>query len=282
MTSTNRWGIEISGGNLDIVIWQAELQAPFDPFVEKVEDERGDYLVLRSSVFDEATSIKEVYDKADELIRTLNVTFAEIADAEPVTGEGAIEFVADGPPVRHYRVKLETGHLRLRGAPVTLVLKDSEGNLIHRPPVASRAQQWHRAAVLEPEIGKALNYLEHKPGWGELYKAYEALRKLPNVGVPKDEIRRFTHTANTGNRHHPNPKQAPPNNPMELWEARAFITGWISAVIDEVLKKKPVRHREIGSFVRTPPRALNRIKKTQTIESLAQKRRVRKCLDLRA
>jgi hypothetical protein len=97
-----------------------------------------------------------------------------------------------------------------------------------------------RAAMLEPEIGSALRYLEGKPGWLELYKAYEAVRDVPNTSISKGEIKRFTQTANAGERHHPNQKTQPHKRPMELWEARAFITRWVSSAIDDVLAKNPM------------------------------------------
>ena len=97
-----------------------------------------------------------------------------------------------------------------------------------------------RAAALEPEIGSALRYLEGKPGWVELYKAYEAVHDMANGGISKGEIKRFTQTANAGERHHPNHKSKPHSRPMELWEARAFITQWVSSAIDDILAKNPM------------------------------------------
>ena len=65
-----------------------------------------------------------------------------------------------------------------------------------------------RAATLEPEIGSALRYLQGKPGWVELYKAFEAVKRMPNGGLNKSEIERFRQTANFG-RHHPNDTSCP-------------------------------------------------------------------------
>lgn len=45
------WGIELKGAGPDLTAWRILLRPPFDPFVEEIIDERGDYLVLLSSTF---------------------------------------------------------------------------------------------------------------------------------------------------------------------------------------------------------------------------------------
>jgi hypothetical protein len=162
------------------------------------------------------------------------------ADTDPVTNGSVIEFVTDGSPRKHHFVEVQGTTIRVRGGIATLTVTDAQGNVIEPPQAPSRAQQWMRAAALEPEIGSALRYLEGKPGWFELYKAYEAVRNLPNGGISKSEITRFTQTANAGERHHPNDKTKPHKRPMELWEARAFITRWVSSAIDDILAKNPL------------------------------------------
>jgi len=128
--------------------------------------------------------------------------------------------------------------MRLRVGVAELTVKDAQGNVIE-PPAPSRAQLWMRAAALEPEIGSALRYLQDKPSWFELYKAYEAIKTMPNGGISDSEITRFKQTANAGERHHPNEKIKPHKRPMELWEARSLVTQWISAAIEHVLGKNP-------------------------------------------
>jgi len=215
------------------------LKPPFEPFVEEVKDERGDYLALRSSAFDGITTSEEVHRTAKQLFSTLNVAMSKNVDTDPVTNGAVIEFVPDGQPRRHHYLEAEGMTIRLRVGLAEMTLKDAQGNVIEPPPAPSRVQLWVRAAALEPEIGSALRYLEGKPGWFELYKAYEAVKKIPNGGISKSEITRFTQTANAGERHHPNNKKKPHKRPMELWEARALITRWISAAIDDILAKNP-------------------------------------------
>jgi hypothetical protein len=235
--ASNNWGVELNGSDEDKKIWKMLLKPPFDPFVEAIEDQRGNYLVLRSASFDGIAESKEVHQTAKQLFRTLNVTMAKSADADPIINGAVIEFVPDGQPRKHHHLEAEGITFRIRAGIAELSVKDAKGNVIEPPPVPSRAQLWMRAATLNPDIGSALRYMEGKPGWLELYKAYEAVRRLPNGGISRDEVGRFTQTANAGERHHPNPKIKPHGRPMELWEARALITQWVSAAIDDALAK---------------------------------------------
>jgi hypothetical protein len=96
----NRWGIELDGAEEDRKAWRARLKPPFDPFVEKVKHERGDYLVLRSSAFDEMTTAEEVHWAGKQLFATLNLAMSKSADIDPVTNKSVVDFVADGPPLQ--------------------------------------------------------------------------------------------------------------------------------------------------------------------------------------
>ena len=233
---SNRWGVEISGE--DVSIWAKILKSPFDPYIEEIENEGRNYLVLRSSSFDQAADASEIRAIAKGLIDVVNVAVTNNVGADPVALGSVVEFVAGGPPRRVHFLEAEPIRIRLRAGPAELTLKDAQGNEVPAPPKPSVVQEWIRAAVLEPEIGHALKYLAGNPGWFELYKAYEALKRLPRGGIPKREIDRFTQTANVGNRHHYKGWK-PHKNPMQLWEARALVVQWISAAISDVLAKNP-------------------------------------------
>lgn len=239
--ANNRWGIELNGAEQDQKVWRMLLKPPFDPFVEEVKDERGDYLALRSSAFDGMAASDEVHRAAKQLFITLNVAMSKNADTDPVTNGAVVEFVPEEQPRRYHYLEAKGATMRFRVGIAEMTLKDAQGNVIEPPPAPSRAQLWMRAAALEPEIGSALRYLQGKPGWVELYKAYEALRdrSMPNGGILQTEIGRFTQTANADERHHPNDKRKPHNRPMELWEARTLITQWVSAAINDILAKTP-------------------------------------------
>lgn len=234
---SDRWGIELNGSEADKEAWQKLLKSPFDPFVEEIEDERGDYLALRSSTFDGMTTSEQVHRAAKQLFSTLNVVMSMTADTDPVTNGAVVEFTPDGPPRRHHHLEVECGAIRLRVGMVEVTVNDAQGNVIEPPPAPSKAQLWMRAAALDSKIGSALRYLQGKPDWVELYKAYEAVRSMSNGGISKSETERFTRTANAEARHHPNDNYKPHSRPMALWEARTLIAQWVSAAIDDTLKK---------------------------------------------
>jgi hypothetical protein len=185
------------------------------------------------------TTSEEVHRAAKQLFSTLNVAMSKNADTDPVTNGAVIEFVPDGQPRRHHYLEPEGITIRVRVGIPDVTVKDAQGTVIEPPPAPSRVQLWMRAAALDPEIGSALRYLQGKPGLSELYKAYEAVRNMPNGGISKSEIERFTRTANAGERHHPNDRNKPHKRPMEVWEARALITQWVAAAINGTLAKNP-------------------------------------------
>lgn len=232
----NQWGIELKGAEDDLNLWRMQLKPPFDPFVEEIDHEQGKYLALRSDAFEMITSPEEVNRVAKKLLSALNVVMSKSADADPLSRGAVVEFVENGRPRRHYILEVEPIIMRLRGFPTELKIVGAQGSVIEPPPKPSEAQLWMRAAALEPELGRALSYLEGRPGWVELYKSYEAIRALPNGGISNTQIARFTQTANANERHHD--KYKPHKHPMTLWEARIFITQWISASVDHVLAQK--------------------------------------------
>mgnify|MGYP006876577713 FL=1 len=237
---SNRWGVELNGPESDQAVWLAYLKPPFDPYIEKVVNDRNEYFVLRASAFNGMTKSEEVHRAAKPLFVTLNVVMSKNADTDRITNGAVIEFVQDGPPLKHPHLEIEEGiTVRARVGIVELTVADAQGNVLKPTPAPSRAQLWMRAATLEPQIGYALGYLQDKADWVNLYKAYEALRNMPNGGISKSEITRFTQTANAGNRHHPNEKNKPHKRPMDLWEARSLMTRWVSAAIDDFLAKNP-------------------------------------------
>ncbi|MFG1287569.1 hypothetical protein [Xanthobacter versatilis] len=228
----SQWGIELKGAEEDLNAWRIELKPSFDPFVEEIDHEQGKYLALRSDVFKMITSSEEANRVAKNLLSVLNVIMSKNADVDPLSRGAVIEFVENGRPRKHHIIEAEPIIMRLRGFPADLKMVDAQVNVIEPPPKPSEAQLWMRAATLEPELGRALSYLEGKPGWVELYKSYEAIRALPNGGISKTEMARFAQTANASERHHPSEKYKPNKNPMELWEARVFITRWIAGSIN--------------------------------------------------
>lgn len=236
MQTARRWGVELTGSEDDQAVWVSMLAPPFDPFVEWIKDTRGDFLVLRSSAFDSASSTSQVNDVAIEQLGMLNVAIINNGAANPLTKGAIVEFLADGPPRKHIFIEVESATFHVRGGVVQVTAFDAEGNEVRSEPAPSVAQLWMRAASTTPDIGRVLRQLKGNPGWFELYNAYEILRTLPTARPRKGEIERFHQTANAVARH-PLGKFKNHPRPMGLWEARSFITGWTSMTIKDTLER---------------------------------------------
>ena len=124
------WGIELNGPEADQKAWQMLLKPPFDPFVEEVKDERGDYLALRSCAFDGLTTASQVHDAGKRLFSTLNVAMSKNADTDSVINGAVVEFVANGLPRKHHFLEVEGATMRLRFGIATLTVTDAQGNVI--------------------------------------------------------------------------------------------------------------------------------------------------------
>jgi hypothetical protein len=236
--TSNKWGIELQGLEIDKELWRSFLKPPFDPFVEEVKCEQGNYLALRSAAFDEITNSDEIHRVAESLFIRLNVAMSNSADTDPVSNGSVVEFVTDGQPRRHNYAKGMSSSRGRATAFAKAIFRDAQGNPINRPLTPHRAQLWMRAATLDPKIASAMLCLQGKPSWVELFKAYEAVETRAKVGISKNEIARFTQTANAEERHLKG-KFESNKRPMELWEARSLITQLVSTAIDEILAKNP-------------------------------------------
>lgn len=215
-TMTGNWGIELTGDEQDLAAWRILLKPPFDPYVTEITDKRGSYLVLVSSNFERMREAPEVHAASKALLCILNVAMAKNANTDAVSCGAIVEFVHNSHPRKHHVLEALPATLKIRPGINQLTVTDANGNVIKSMLAPSLPQEWMRAATLSPDIGAALRYLEGKPDWVELYKAYEALKPMPSGGLPESEIKRFTQTANTAHRHHPNQKTKPHSCPMEL------------------------------------------------------------------
>ncbi len=154
--ASNQWGVELNGANEDMQRWRMQLKPPFDPFVEEVKDEQGDYLALRSETFDGVTNSNRVHERAKQLFKTLNVAMSKNANTDPVIIGAVVEFAPNGQIRKHYHIEVEAAMIRFRGGHANFTITDAQGNVIEPPPAPSQAQLWMRATTLNPEIGSAL------------------------------------------------------------------------------------------------------------------------------
>lgn len=227
------WAVELLVREIDVQLWLERLREPHDPFIEYHEDHRGPFLALRASVFNDFADSISVHEEAKRLCRSMNVGMALIEGLSPAEQGPVIEFRPEGPPRKYHFKTIEIGVSVRSSTGTAPAPSTAKAALV--PPSPSLLQKWMRAASVDSRISHALDYLHENSGWHGLYKAYEALQRLPNGGIARGDITLFTHTANTGNRHHTKAKDKPPAAPMSELEARELITRWVSAAADHIV-----------------------------------------------
>ncbi|AZO24700.1 hypothetical protein EJ070_31200 [Mesorhizobium sp. M1E.F.Ca.ET.045.02.1.1] len=216
--------------------WLKVFTPPFDPYVELMPHEFGDQLlVLKAQDLDNLTTLKDVYNVGDGIVRTLNGIVAGIMGKSSVEPDGAAE-MRQGKLIRHVMLRAETAHFSFGGpsAEFHIVIRDKDGNIVVPPPAPTAAQSRYAASRKDDLLAHALNYCAGEPGWFDLYKAMECLEQA-GYGKKDKEMIRFSHTANWFHRHH-DTKNPPPANPMDLRDARRLLRGRINHALDDVAK----------------------------------------------
>lgn len=230
-----RWGVEVIGPDKEKAYWMRLLQPPFDPYLEKVADPRGNYHVLRTSQFDDLAEAADVDEQARRTVALLNAAMRNICKLGPISVGSVVDFSREGQPKKHAFLRAETTEFELRAFGF-VSNRDADGNEI---PTKSNVQLWMKAAQKEPRIASAIGYLSREATWYDFYKAYEALWPFSRVGISRNELKRFKQTANAlDNRHSPHSpvgKKAP-EKPMSEREARALLVRWLNNAINDVLK----------------------------------------------
>lgn len=229
-----RWGVEVLGPDKEKAYWLRLLQPPFDPYLEKVADPRGDYHVLRTSQFDDLGEAVEVDERARRIVALLDATVRSIHGFGSMSVGAVVDFSQEGQPKKHGFLRAQT--LVAESWAIAFVSnRDADGNEI---PTKSNVQRWMEAAQKEPRIASAIGYLSREATWYDFYKVYEALWPFSRVGISRYELKRFKKTANAlDNRHSPHSpagKQAP-EQPMSEREARALLVRWLTNAINDVL-----------------------------------------------
>ncbi len=113
------WGVDLRGHVFDLKDWEENLRAPFDPWVERLQEE----YVLHSSEFDGLESFEEVQARAHALVDQLNGAMA-VAGTRRISPGGIIRFNPDGTHHRH--LLAETGVFEVRGRLVRTVWSFAE------------------------------------------------------------------------------------------------------------------------------------------------------------
>ncbi|RIJ85304.1 hypothetical protein RSP822_17085 [Ralstonia solanacearum] len=138
----------------------------------------------------------------------------------------------------------ESVQARVEVGSLGVVVTDDTGEVITRPPPASRVASLSKLGSVDAAVAKVLRLLSDRDAmsWVGLYRIYEVIEddvggqhKLENRGWgPKEDLKRFKHSANSvqvggDNSRHGKEPQAPPKNPMTLADAERYVKLMLNA-----------------------------------------------------
>lgn len=174
MSTKPRWGVGLTGQDIDLLLWLESLKLPFDPWVERVEDLRSETHVLYSRRFDGEANYEGVMNLASGLVRELNGAMALARSAHPVKVNSILDF-SQPVPSRHVSIKAEGVVMRVYASSPTLTVYDAEGHVIPPPPpVPSPPQAWISQTRLDDIVGDVLVHASRADNWYDVYKLIEA------------------------------------------------------------------------------------------------------------
>jgi hypothetical protein len=224
------WGILLGGEPSDLEVWQEALKR-FDPYIIKTDEG----LILRSKLFDSATTSTEAHEFGKTVLARLNGAFGVSRDAGMVRLEKVVEFLSDGSRHPHVIAEIHTTDARDRMSATTVVHGPDGNPLPPPPPEPSGPQRWLDIATGDPLLADALTYFGHGKSWFDIYKAFESIehknggpKKLLKLGwADDDEIELLKHTANYYARHARRGFK-PPTAAMGLPKARELVARLIA------------------------------------------------------
>jgi hypothetical protein len=227
------WGVSLMGHGFDLKDWEEKLRAPFDPWVERLQEE----YILRSSEFDGLESLEEVQARADALLDQLNGAMA-IAGTRRISLGGIIRFNRDGTHHFHMIGASGTVESRSRVSAAGLVIGPDGKPLAADIPQPSEVQRWTKIADVDSHLAEALVHFG-RGGWFDLFKVIECIEdlaggetRLKGLGwIEPSEFMRIKRTANSL-RHRRNGKHSPPPKPATHKEASQAVAVLLRKAFD--------------------------------------------------
>ena len=224
------WAVILDGELADLDDWQLVLKPPFDPWIETDINQRR---VLRSGSFSVLTTSIEVRERALLVLETLGGAVKAETGASPVTFAGLDEVEADGTTRHHlFANDLVVGRPHFGRPELT--------GGVPVAPTRSPVQHWYEISTRCRVLADMLRHHGQQANWYNLYKTFEGVRRLSGgknklVTQPwspsKDELDRFTRTADFYHQHAYNPSKQAPKNPMTLIHAATMINDMVRAVL---------------------------------------------------
>lgn len=225
--------MQLTGHNFDLLDWEETLKAPFDPWVERVQE----MFVLRWSGFD-GLDAAEVRTRGEALIERLNGAMTASKLGRLFLGQDVFQFTPDGTR-RHHVLAVATLELRSRVGAVGMRIIGPDGTVVpDAPPQPSDVQRWISIADTDDRLADALVYLGRRE-WFDLFKAIECIEgwaggedALLRLGwMERDEFKRVKRTANSF-RHRRGGTHSPPSPPATLEEALRAVADLIRKIFE--------------------------------------------------
>lgn len=200
------WGITLRGRKSDLDHWRDMLRSPFEPFVELVEQDGGQFYVLSSDKFQYCANEDEVMEASIPLLRKLNALAEIERNCGPVDVLTVAKRDASGRIVR--QIAAAVGRAQGRSFVFGVA---APGGIKVSPPQPSFAQV--ALANASDELSEALEHFSRASNWYDLYKTFEAIENIcgdrstipARCKVAKGDVTTCARNINFHRHHRPDP-----------------------------------------------------------------------------
>jgi len=233
------WVARLDIPESSVIVWQHQLQPPFQPYIERVGDGEAATWVLRSDLFDGLSDAEEVRGRALPLIEQLNGAQRIAQDGRPVRFNGVGHIDENG---KLSITVFAEGHAEANAIAIAVAeVRDAQGNLIVAPPQASEMQRWLQAAQANDDVADLLRYVGSADNWYDLYKAFEMaeaiagdLPKLRKI-LGQDATRYRVARQNANFYRHA--RESRPSEMVSLREARSVLVYSVRIIAARVFDR---------------------------------------------
>ena len=231
------WFVQITGDNLDLEKLSKSLNSPELSIIQEGPD-----FILKSTHFDFLKDADHVRNMAIEIISLINGAASLVLGMrKPLAVDCVVNVDDDG--ARQFFVCCSLG-IRLEVSASASVIA-ADGTVQKEPHQADPIPDWIAIALCDTNVAKVLRLFgAGNHNWVSLYRIYDVIKG--DVGdiakkewATKNEIKRFTHTANSpdaigDDSRHGAGNRPPPEKPMQLSDAKSLF----KTIIHEWLRSK--------------------------------------------
>ena len=241
----NPWQVQIEGWSSDL----EHLAKHFTTFTMRVvKDESGSFF-YESDSFKPCSESSEVLKLANEELSVLSGVLKVVRESPEILRTGAV-YKKNESGGKDLFVCLSGIQVPAEPGELTITTSDSSGNVITKLTPPARTITIIRLATTDTSVAKVMRLIaapDHK-SWVGMYRIHEVIGKdiggeyklqSRGWGSTKD-LKRFKHSANSvsvggDSARHGKEVEQPPNNPMPIDEAYAYLNyvlqSWLSSKV---------------------------------------------------